>query len=158
MFLQNLRNNVIKLQDLVNKDNRLFVNEQEDKVPPHFGSGKEITVKGYKTNHFDICASAVELYEKLDKVDNEEATPLIVETAKSMDKIFELEKAVVRKEAVSEDPIKKGVELTNSVSYKLGVVSKLIGEDLLEATLFIPAHVMVMVERKDSIKIEKQDD
>ena len=75
-----------------------------------------------------------------------------------MDKIFELEKAVVRKEAVSEDPIKKGVELTNSVSYKLGVVSKLIGEDLLEATLFIPAHVMVMVERKDSIKIEKQDD
>ena len=147
---------MIKLKDLLYEQE--VDKKPEHKIPSHFGSGKEITVKGYKTNHFDICASAVELFGKLDKVDNEEATKLIVEAAKDMDMIFQLEKAVVRKEAVSIDPIKKGIQLTNSISYKIGAVGKIIGEDLLEGTLFIPDHVMVMVERKDTIKIEKQDD
>ena len=147
---------MIKLKDLLNEQE--VDKKPEHKIPSHFGSGKEITVKGYKTNHFDICASAVELFGKLDKVDNEEATKLIVEAAKDMDMVFQLEKAVVRKEAVPVDPIKKGIQLTNTISYKIGAVGKIIGEDLLEATLFIPDHVMVMVERMDTIKIEKQDD
>ena len=147
---------MIKLKDLLYEQE--VDKKPEHKIPSHFGSGKEITVKGYKTNHFDICASAVELFGKLDKVDNEEATKLIVEAAKDMDMVFQLEKAVVRKEAVPVDPIKKGIQLTNSISYKIGAVGKIIGEDLLEATLFIPDHVMVMVERMDTIKIEKQDD
>ena len=147
---------MIKLKDLLNEQE--VDKKPEHKIPSHFGSGKEITVKGYKTNHFDICASAVELFGKLDKVNNEEATELIVEAAKDMDEIFQLEKAVVRKETVPVDPIKKGIQLTNTISYKIGAVGKIIGEDLLEATLFIPDHVMVMVERMDTIKIEKQDD
>tara|TARA_Y100001938_G_C7827725_1_gene299772 strand:- start:33 stop:476 length:444 start_codon:yes stop_codon:yes gene_type:complete len=147
---------MIKLKDLLYEQE--VDKKPEHKIPSHFGSGKEITVKGYKTNHFDICASAVELFGKLDKVDNEEATKLIVEAAKDMDMVFQLEKAVVRKEAVPVDPIKKGIQLTNTISYKIGAVGKIIGEDLLEATLFIPDHVMVMVERMDTIKIEKQDD
>ena len=147
---------MIKLKDLLYEQE--VDKKPEHKIPSHFGSGKEITVKGYKTNHFDICASAVELFGKLDKVNNEEATELIVEAAKDMDEIFQLEKAVVRKETVPVDPIKKGIQLTNTISYKIGAVGKIIGEDLLEATLFIPDHVMVMVERMDTIKIEKQDD
>ena len=101
---------MIKLKDLLYEQE--VDKKPEHKIPSHFGSGKEITVKGYKTNHFDICASAVELFGKLDKVDNEEATKLIVEAAKDMDMVFQLEKAVVRKEAVPVDPIKKGIQFS----------------------------------------------
>ena len=78
-----------------------------------------------------------------------------------MDHIFEMEKAVVRKEALNHDPIKHGIELTNKVSYQLGYVAKIIGDDFMDETLFIPDHIMVMVKRIDSIKIddtEKDDD
>ena len=115
-------------------------------------------MKGYKTNHFDICASAVELFTKLDKVEDEEATEYIIEAAKGMDHIFEMEKAVVRKEALNHDPIKHGIELTNTVSFQLGYVAKITGEDFMKETLFIPAHIMVMIERQDTIKIEKEND
>tara|TARA_Y100001937_G_scaffold24247_1_gene34890 strand:+ start:108 stop:617 length:510 start_codon:yes stop_codon:yes gene_type:complete len=169
---------MIKLKELL-KENKYWENREfgqplpklrleqdvddkpENEIPSHFGSGKEITVKGYKTKHFDICASAVSLFTKLDKVDNEEADKYIVEAAKGMDHIFEMEKAVVRKEALNHDPIKHGIELTNKVSYQLGYVAKIIGDDFMDETLFIPDHIMVMVKRIDSIKIddtEKDDD
>ena len=159
---------MIKLKKLI-KENKYWENrkfgeslprlqlEQENEIPPHFGSGKEITVKGYKTKHFDICASAVSLFGKLDKVENEEADKYIVEAAKGMDHIFEMEKAVVRKESLNHDPIKHGIELTNTVSYQLGYVAKIIGDDFMDETLFIPEHIMVMIERQDSIKIDGEE-
>ena len=147
---------MIKLKDLLYEQE--VDKDSSHKIPDHFGSGKEITVKGYKTNHFDICASAVELFTKLDKVEDEEATEYIIEAAKGMDHIFEMEKAVVRKEALNHDPIKHGIELTNTVSFQLGYVAKITGEDFMKETLFIPAHIMVMIERQDTIKIEKGND
>tara|TARA_B100000963_G_C22273460_1_gene513817 strand:+ start:130 stop:585 length:456 start_codon:yes stop_codon:yes gene_type:complete len=151
---------MIRLKDLLKEQE--VDKKPEHEIPSHFGSGKEITVKGYKTNHFDICASAVDLMTKLDKVEDEEATKYIVEAAKGLDHIFEMEKAVVRKEAVNHDPIKHGIELVNSVSFQLGYVAKLTGDDFMDETTFIPEHVMVMVKRKDTIKIEpdkeKEDD
>ena len=144
---------MIKLKQLL-KEQEVDKNSEHN-IPSHFGSGKEITVKGYKTNHFDICASAVELFTKLDKVQNEEATKYIIEAAKGMDHIFEMEKAVVRKEALNHNPIKHGIELTNTVSFQLGYVAKITGKDFMEETLFIPEHIMVMVERQDTIKIDK---
>ena len=58
---------MIKLTDLVSKDSRFIVKEQ--KVPDHFDGGENIDIFGYKTKHFDICRSAVDLYEKLKEVD-----------------------------------------------------------------------------------------
>ena len=151
---------MIRLRDLL-KEQEVDTDPQH-KIPDHFGSGKEITVKGYKTKHYDICASAVQLMTKLDKVEDEEATKYIVEAAKGLDHLFEMEKAVVRKEAVNHDPIKHGIELVNTVSYQLGYVAKIIGDDFIKETNFIPFHIQVMVDRKDTIKIdsdkEKEDD
>ena len=147
---------MIKLKDLLIEQE--VDKKPENEIPAHFGSGKEITVKGYKTNHFDICASAVDLMTKLDKVDDEEATKYIVEAAKGLDHIFEMEKAVVRREALNHDPIKHGIELVNSVSFQLGYVAKITGDDFMDETLFIPEHIMVMIERQNTIKIEKDDD
>tara|TARA_Y100001963_G_scaffold96920_1_gene133407 strand:- start:22 stop:480 length:459 start_codon:yes stop_codon:yes gene_type:complete len=150
---------MIKLKDLLREQDDFKVDKKpEHEIPSHFGSGKEITVKGYETKHFDICASAVSLFTKLDKVDNEEATKYIVEAAKGIDHIFEMEKAVVNKEALNHDPIKHGIEITNTASFQLGYVAKLIDDDFMDETLFIPEHIMVMVKRQDDIKIDKSLD
>ena len=150
---------MIKLKDLLKEQDDFKVDKKpENQIPSHFGSGKEITVKGYETKHFDICASAVSLFTKLDKVDNEEATKYIVEAAKGIDHIFEMEKAVVNKEALNHDPIKHGIEITNTASFQLGYVAKLIDDDFMDETLFIPEHIMVMVVRQDDIKIDKSLD
>ena len=58
---------MIKLKTL------LVEQEQENKypadAPEHFGGGENIDILGYQTKHFDICKSAVTLYEKLKQND-----------------------------------------------------------------------------------------
>ena len=44
-----------------------FVKEAEE--PEHFGGGENIDILGYETKHFDICKSAVILYNKLKEKD-----------------------------------------------------------------------------------------
>ena len=76
-----------------------LIYEQEEKypadAPEHFGGGENIDIFGYQTKHFDICRSAVTLYEKLKE--NDEAKDLIVQSAKDIDHLFEMEKQVVGK-------------------------------------------------------------
>ena len=48
--------------------------EQEEypaDAPDHFGGGENIDIFGYKTQHFDICRSAVTLYNKLKENEEE---------------------------------------------------------------------------------------
>jgi len=129
----------------------------EQDEPEHFGGGENIKIFDYETKHFDICRSAVNLYQRLTKdIDNTESHDLIIDSAKELDHIFEMEKAVVRGEELNHDPIKHGVELVNSVSFKLGQVAGMVDDDFIKETEFISFHILVMVERKDSIKISKE--
>ena len=92
---------MIKLKKLLNENNvwdRKFGEplptlrlEQED--PEHFGGGRNIDIFGFETKNFDICKSAVMLYEKLKE--HEEAKELIISSAKEIDHLFEMEKQVV---------------------------------------------------------------
>ena len=136
--------------------------EQEDKypddAPDHFGGGENIDIFGYQTKHYDICKSAVDLFTTLNVVTDEEAQKYIVNAAKDLDHIFEMEKSVVMKKPVNHDPIKHGIELINTISYQLGYVGKIINKDFMNETTFMPFHVQVMVNRKDDIKIEKNND
>ena len=135
---------MIKLTDLVSKDSRFIVKEQ--KVPDHFDGGENIDIFGYKTKHFDICRSAVDLYEKLRE--NEEAKDLIVQSAKDMDHLFEMEKQVVYGQEVGHDPVKPSVELCNTISFKLGRIAEITNHgDEEEDTHFIQMHVMVIINR-----------
>ena len=135
---------MIKLTDLVNKDSRFLIKEQ--KVPDHFDGGENIDIFGYKTKHFDICRSAVDLYEKLRE--NEEAKDLIVQSAKDMDHLFEMEKQVVYGQEVGHDPVKHSVELCNTISFKLGRIAEITNHgDEEEETHFIQMHVMVIIDR-----------
>ena len=67
---------MIKLKTL------LVEQEQENKypadAPKHFGGGENIDILGYQTKHFDICKSAVTLYEKLKEYDDEKVKVILV--------------------------------------------------------------------------------
>ena len=124
------------------------LNEQENDKPEHFGGGENIDILGFKTKHFDICRSAVILYQKLMEKDlSDEAKELVVSSAKEMDHIFEMEKQVVNGEEVDHDPVEHGIELTNIISFQLGRVAEMIGEDFERDTNFIKMHVMEIVKR-----------
>ena len=123
--------------------------EQEEypaDAPDHFGGGENIDIFGYKTQHFDICRSAVTLYNKLKE--NEEAKELVVQSAKDMDHLFEMEKQVVAKEDTGHDPVKHSVELCNTISFKLGRIAEITNHgDEEEDTHFIQMHVMGIINR-----------
>ena len=121
----------------------------EQDEPDHFGGGENIDILGFKTEHFDICRSAVILYNKLMEKDlNDEAKKLIVDSAKDLDHIFEMEKQVVKGEEVDHDPVEHSIELTNIISFKLGRVAELINDDFERDTNFIKMHVMEIIKRK----------
>ena len=123
------------------------LNEQDNK-PEHFGGGENIDILGFQTKHFDICKSAVILYNKLmEKELNDEAKELVISSAKELDHIFEMEKQVVNGEEVDHDPVEHGIELTNIISFQLGRVAEMIGEDFERDTNFIKMHVMEIVKR-----------
>ena len=123
------------------------INEQDNK-PSHFGGGKNINILGFKTEHFDICMSAVVLYQKLmEKELSDEAKKLVISSAKELDHIFEMEKQVVNGEKVGHDPIEHSVELSNIVSFKLGRVAEMVNDDFERDTNFIKMHVMVIINR-----------
>ena len=124
------------------------LNEQENDKPEHFGGGENIDILGFQTKHFDICKSAVILYQKLMEKDlSDEAKELIVSSAKELDHLFDMEKQVVNGEEVDHDPIEHGIELTNIISFQLGRVAEMIGEDFERDTNFIKLHVMEIVKR-----------
>ena len=126
----------------------------EQDEPDHFGGGENIKILDYQTEHFDICRSAVILYQRLVKdVDNTDAQDLIVSSAKKLDHLFEMEKKVVRGEELDNDPIDHGIEIVNIVSYQLGRIGGMINDDFERDTNFLKLHVMGIINRKDSIKI-----
>ena len=73
---------MIKLKNLLR--------EQEDKnKPSHFGGGENIDILGYQTKHYDICKSAVILYNKLKEADlTDEGKELVISSAKELDHLF----------------------------------------------------------------------
>ena len=124
------------------------LNEQENDKPEHFGGGENIDILGYQTKHYDICKSAVILYQKLMEKDlSDEAKELIVSSAKELDHLFDMEKQVVNGEEVDHDPIEHSIQLTNIISFQLGRVAEMIGEDFERDTNFIKLHVMEIVKR-----------
>ena len=135
---------MIKLKSLLFEDSHYPAD-----APEHFGGGENIEIHGYQTKHFDICKSAVDLYNKLKEYDDEKVKELVLITAKDFDHLFEMEKQVVMQEPVDHDPIKHAVELCNTISFKLGIIAEITNHgDEEEDTHFIQMHVMVIIDRK----------
>tara|TARA_Y100000592_G_scaffold28755_1_gene45801 strand:+ start:634 stop:1302 length:669 start_codon:yes stop_codon:yes gene_type:complete len=136
---------MLKLKTLLKEDNHYPAD-----APEHFGSGKNIDIFGFQTKHFDICGTAVVLYNKLKE--NDEHKDLIVASAKEMDHLFEMEKQVVMGEKIDHDPIKHSVELINTISFKLGRLAELTNHSEGEKdTDFLKDHVLVIINRRNKM-------
>ena len=156
--------NVIVVKDItmIKLKTLLVEQEQENKypadAPKHFGGGENIDILGFKTKHFDICKSAVDLYNKLKEYDDEKVKELVLQTAKDFDHLFEMEKQVVAQEPMSHDPIKHSVELCNTISFKLGRIAEMTEHgDREEDTHFIQMHVMVIIDRAQQPQTTNED-
>ena len=132
---------MIKLKSLLKEDNHY-----PSDAPEHFGSGENIDIFGFQTKHFDICGTAVVLYNELKK--NDEHKDLIVASAKELDHLFEMEKQVVRGEEVDHDPVEHGVEIVNIISFQLGRVAEIINDDFERDTNFLKLHLMEIINRR----------
>lgn len=67
-------------------------------VPAHFGSGRNIDVFGYQTQHFDICGAAVKEFESAMEImqnGKESEKESLARCAKYVDGLFGIEKLVV---------------------------------------------------------------
>ena len=120
--------------------------EQEE--PEHFGGGENIDIFGFQTEHFDICRSAVILYNKLKEKDlNETAKKLVISSAKELDHLFEMEKDVVAGKSLDHDPLEHSIEIVNIVSFQLGRVAEIINEDFERDTNFLKLHLLEIIKR-----------
>ena len=151
---------VVKKTTMIKLKSLLFEQEQENKypadAPEHFGGGENIDIFGYQTKHFDICKSAVTLYEKLKQ--NEEAKDLILKTAKDFDHLFEMEKQVVAQEPLNHDPIDHAVKLCNTISFQLGRIAEITGHgEEEEDTHFIQLHVNVIIDRAQQPEVTNEN-
>jgi hypothetical protein len=156
--------NVIVVKDItmIKLKTLLVEQEQENKypedAPKHFGGGENIDILGYQTKHFDICRSAVTLYEKLREYDDEKVKELVLITAKDFDHLFEMEKQVVAQEPLDHDPIDHAIELCNTISFKLGRIAEMTEHgDKEEDTHFIQMHVGVIIDRAQQPEPTNED-
>ena len=156
--------NVIVVKDItmIKLKSLLVEQEQENKypedAPKHFGGGENIDILGYQTKHFDICRSAVTLYEKLREYDDEKVKELVLITAKDFDHLFEMEKQVVAQEPLDHDPIDHAIELCNTISFKLGRIAEMTEHgDREEDTHFIQMHVGVIIDRAQQPEPTNED-
>ena len=132
---------------MVRLRNILTLIEQEANEPSHFGSGKNISIYNYNTEHFDICASAVELFEKLTETNNN-AKDHTVHAAKYVDELFKIEKQAVKDNRSDQDQIDKSLQLGSLFSYEIGIVSGVMNKDLVDDIAFLPVHIKEIQTRK----------
>jgi len=131
---------------------RNFINENKE-VPEHFGGGENIDIFGYKTQHFDICKSAVLLFEKLASAEQEETQDLIREAAKPLDEMFGIEKRVVESGRASVEDVSEAADLINVFSMNMGAISERMKQDYERETGFVKIHLEEIVKR-----LNKEDD
>ena len=127
----------------------------EAETPDHFGGGKNIDVFGYQTEHFDICKSAVMLFEKLKEKNLEGmAVDHAKKAAQHIDKVFEIEKDVVEEGSAAPEQMEEAVDNNMLFGYEIGALSMHIDEDLTRDTAFHKLHIMEIANRFDGSMTE----
>ena len=139
-------NKLNKLKEYIKTLVNEVINEEDNETPSHFGGGENISVFGYDTKHFDICKSAVILFEKLIKVidaqseKTEKVKEKTIEAAKIVDELFGLEKEVVSNQSADSEQLDKSLEIVSLFSYMIGVIGGKMKMDLSREIAFITMH------------------
>ena len=138
---------MIKNNRFGRSDIRRFLTEGKTDQPAHFGSGKNIRVFDYKTEHFDICGSAVMLLERMTEEEFKDHKKLVEKAAQSLDDFFGIEKKAVEENKATVDQVIKSSELLNNFSMTMGKIAEKMNDDYEKDTAFIEMHLKEIVDR-----------
>ena len=129
---------------------RRIIREQvviDKTIPEHFDSGENIDVYGYKTKNFEICGTAVDLFEDdLAGAKFPGTEKVIVEAAKLVDKVFALEKRAVRKGFSTYDEVEDSRELHQEFK---DLIKELYVSDYNDKIAFMKMHLREITKREE---------
>ena len=116
-------------------------------VPEHFDTGENIGVYGYKTKNFEVCSTAVDLFED-DLADAKfpGTEKVIVKAAKLVDKIFALEKRAVRNGFSTYDEVEEALELHQEFKDS---IKELYVSDYVDKIAFMKMHLKEITKREE---------
>ena len=119
-------------------------------VPAHFGGGSNLTVFGYKTKNFDICLSAVKLFEDLKKrlkgTKLEGVEKSVAKAARLSDQIFGIEKRVVKRGASTQEECDRAAELNRDLK---SIVKSVLGASANDKLGYMKMHMREITKRKE---------
>jgi hypothetical protein len=103
---------------------------------------EQVEFHGDNTEHFDMCPGAVKAFGMLrEKVGEDGSRDLALEALRETDELLGIEKATIESGSATLEDLEKVVELAQSVSYKAGVISKMLDIDLSDDFAFLGMHV-----------------
>jgi len=103
---------------------------------------EQVEFHGDNTEHFDMCPGAVKAFDMLrEKVEEDGSRDLALEALRETDELLGIEKATIESGSATLEELEKVVELAQSVSYKAGVISKMLDMDLSDDFAFLGMHV-----------------
>ena len=130
---------------------------EEGDTPKHFGSGQNIDVYGYTTQHFDICGSAVALFTKINEKGLEGMAKKYAHlSAKYLDEFFGIEKDVVEEGSAAPEQMEEAADKLALFAYELGCVGAYAKEDYTRDMAFSKMHLMVIADRYDGKMTEAE--
>ena len=126
-------------------------------MPEEEGSD-QIEIFGFTTSHFDICPKAVEAFEYLEEAlgesPDQSAKDLVVEAAELSDKLFQIEKNVIKSESVTTVELDEAYDLFQKILYTVGSLSSEMEECILSKFDFLKGHI----EKINSFKSKETKD
>ena len=115
---------------------------KKDKEEEQVDKGEEqVDFHGKTTENFDLCPGAVNAFSNLDEKINEDSEDIALEALEQTDELLGVEKKVIESGSASLEEFKKVVELAQSVSYRAGVISKILDTDLSDDFAFLNMHI-----------------
>jgi hypothetical protein len=102
---------------------------------------EQVEFHGESTENFDLCPGAVKAFNSLKEKVDDDSKDLAVEALRETDELLGVEKTVLEADAATLDEFKKVVELAQNISYKAGVLSEALDEDLTGEFEFLKMHV-----------------
>jgi hypothetical protein len=139
------------ISDLQKDWNRNTSFAQGGEVPAHFGSGRNIDVFGYQTQHFDICGAAVKEFEAAVEImqnAKESEKESLARCAKYVDGLFGIEKLVVENSSADDANFYEAVSDIMSAS-----IYNYRAEMSINLFSFVPQHLKEIAVRME--KAEK---
>lgn len=115
------------------------------------------TVAGYTSSNFDICPSAISVFNKLGAKVTSDSKDSIIETMISTDEFLGIEKKVIEEESASIDDIEEMVNAMQTAHYFAGETGEILGEDLTDDFAFSTGHLITVMKHYGSdTSVEKQ--